>query len=457
MGKLFIKLWALIILTSLTSYFIQRQVFDWTTEEANAAYVLERQKRTFIFIEETLRPYPKEEWATRLEVVASRLGSPARLTTVDALANSGELNAGETEKIRNNAIHIRQLNEDVGVVMYRAIHDSEYVAALEIPNPPQPKILGIFKPMVFTWIVECTLYALAILLWLRLFWRDLMRLTTAAEKIGVNTNNALNLTLRRGSALQPLGDSLNRMSNRIKALMNSHQELTSAVSHELKTPLSRLRFAITLLPDAASAAEQTQLIKKMQRDVDNLDALVQEMLVYAKLERDTPMIEMALTTIQSWLPNAIEDEIEAATIEDIHIPVTINSHVDKLACEPKFMARAVRNLVRNALRFATTRVDVTIQQDSEKFSIHVDDDGPGIPLNQRAQLFVPFARLDAINTKKHISSGSGLGLAIVKRIAEWHGGDATISESASGGARISICWPISRQPVLMVRPALSRV
>jgi two-component system, OmpR family, sensor kinase ParS len=453
MGKLFIKLWALIILTSLTSYFIQRQIFNWTIEEANAAYTLERQKRTFIFIEETLRPYPKAEWPSRLEVVAARLGSPARLTTVDALANSGELNAGETEKIRSNAIHIQQLAEDVGVVMYRTIHDSEYVAALEIPAPPQPRILGILKPVVFTWIVECTLYALAILLWLRLFWRDLMRLSTAAEKIGANNNNDLNVTLRRGSALQPLGDSFNRMSNRIKALMNSHQELTSAVSHELKTPLSRLRFAITLLPDAATPAEQAQLIKKMQRDVDDLDALVQEMLVYAKLERDTPMIEMASTTIQSWLPNAIDDEVEAATIEDNNIPVMIHSHIDKLACEPKFMARAVRNLVRNALRFATTSVDVTIQQDSEKFSIHVDDDGPGIPLNQRAQLFVPFARLDTIKSREphssSNSSGNGLGLAIVKRIAEWHGGDATISESASGGARISICWPISRHAVTL--------
>ena len=449
MGKLFIKLWALIILTSLTSYFIQRQVFNWTTEAANAVYILERQKRTFIFIEETLRPYPKEEWASRLEVVAARLGSPARLTTVDALANSGELNAGEAEKIRSNAIHIRQLAEEVGVVMYRAIHDSEYVAALEISAPPQPKIFGLIKPMVFTWLVECTLYALAILLWLRLFWRDLMRLSTAAEKIGAdnnNHNNELNVALRRGSALQPLGDSFNRMSSRIKALMNSHQELTSAVSHELKTPLSRLRFAITLLPDANTPNEQVRLINKMQHDIDELDALVQEMLMYAKLERATPPIDMATASIQSWLPSAVNDEIEAATIDDIHIPVAIKANIDDLACEPKFMARAVRNLVRNALRYATSRVEVTVEQDKNQYVIHVDDDGPGIPINQRERLFVPFAKIDIPKSRDpQKSSGSGLGLAIVKRVAEWHGGNVVISDAASGGARISIYWPTSQR------------
>jgi two-component system, OmpR family, sensor kinase ParS len=456
MGKLFLKLWVFIILTSLTSFLIQRQVFNWTTQEANAAYILERQKRTFVFVEETLRPYPKEEWPMRLEVVAQRLGAPARLITIDNLANTGELNAGDIEKIRGNLIHIRQLAEDVGVVMYRAIHDSDYVAAIEIPAPPKPKVFGIFKPLVFTWIVECSLYALAIMLWLRLFWRDLMRLTGAAEKIGAdgfdrdvvnhlgNQDNNLAVKLRGGSALKPLGDAINRMSGRIKALMNSHKELTTAVSHELKTPLSRLRFAISLVPDADTPAERALLLKKMQHDVDELDSLVQEMLVYAKLERDQPTIALAIQPVESWLSAAVEDEIEAANIDDIHIPVTIHAIQKDIACEPKFMARAVRNLVRNALRYATSRIEVNVNSDDKQYWIHVDDDGPGIAPNDREKLFVPFSRLTPSRTREAGKiSGSGLGLAIVKRIAEWHGGDVLITTSPLGGARISIRWTVT--------------
>lgn len=448
MGKLFLKLWVFIILTSLTSFLIQRQVFNWTTQEANAAYVLERQKRSFVFLEETLRPYPKEEWPVRLEVVAQRLGSPARLIKVDDLANTGELNAGEVEKIRGNLIHTRQLSEDVGVVMYRALHDSDYVAALEIPAPPKPKVFGIFKPLVFTWIVECSLYALAIMLWLRLFWRDLMRLTSVAEKIGAdgfdrdmtNTASDVEVKLRGGSALKPLGDSINRMSGRIKALMNSHKELTTAVSHELKTPLSRLRFAISLVPDADTAAERAQLLKKMRHDVDQLDSLVQEMLLYAKLERDHPTIKLATAPLESWLTEAVEDETEAAAVDDIHTPVVISAIEKDIACEPKFMARAVRNLVRNALRYAKSRVEIVVSSDDTQHWIHVDDDGPGIAPNDREKLFVPFSRLEPSRTRETANSGSGLGLAIVKRIAEWHGGDVLIATSPLGGARISIGW-----------------
>jgi two-component system, OmpR family, sensor kinase ParS len=450
MGKLFLKLWVFIILTSLTSFLIQRQVFNWTTQEANAAYILERQKRTFVFVEETLRPYPKEEWPMRLEVVAQRLGAPARLITIDDLANTGELNAGDIEKIRGNLIHLRQLAEDVGVVMYRAIHDSDYVAALEIPAPPKPKVFGLFKPLVFTWLVECSLYALAIMLWLRLFWRDLMRLTGAAEKIGADGFDAngveLDVKLRGGSALKPLSDSFNRMNQRIRALVNSHKDLTTAVSHELKTPLARLRFAISLVPEANTALERDRLLKKMQHDVDQLDQLVQEMLVYAKLERDQPMIRLASHSLDSWLPQAIEDEVEAATVDDIHIPVTIQASVNDLACEPKFMARAVRNLIRNALRYAKSRVEINISRDGAMQWIHVDDDGEGIAHEDREKLFVPFSRLDISRTRTNIGTsgraagGTGLGLAIVKRIAEWHGGQVLIDTSPLGGARISIGW-----------------
>ena len=145
--------------------------------------------------------------------------------------------------------------------------------------------------------------------------------------------------------------------------------------------------------------------------------------------------------VESWLPNAIEDEIEAAQASDISIPVAVDSNVTDAACEPKFMARAVQNLVRNALRFAKSRVEVHVDSRDNRYFIHVDDDGPGIPESDHARLFVPFARLD--ESRSRDSGGSGLGLAIVQRIAEWHGGKAVISTSAMGGARITIEWPQS--------------
>jgi two-component system, OmpR family, sensor kinase ParS len=236
------------------------------------------------------------------------------------------------------------------------------------------------------------------------------------------------------------------MQTRIKTLVTSHKDLTNAVSHELKTPLARLRFAISLLAESKSDSERNQLLEKMQHDVDELNQLVQEMLLYSRLERDVPRIQLESTPVSTWLNTAIADETDAAAAEGISLPVNIEGSATAVPCEPRYMARAVRNLVRNALRHAHSSIRVSIAYHDTNCTIHVDDDGAGIPTEQRERLFIPFTRIDESRSRltesaSSSSGGSGLGLAIVKRIAEWHGGNATITDSPLGGARVSIQWP----------------
>ena len=452
MGKLFLKLWILILLTSLTSFLIQKQVFEYATHQAAANVSQERVRRTFVFLEEALRPYPQAEWSARVDVLQKRIGAPAHIQKLDSLRASGELASGAIEQLASGSVHFHNLPDNGGLIMYRTLFDTDYVAVLVAPAPPTPLIFGVFKPIVFTWMVESSLYAIALLLWLRLFWRDMKKLEAAAEKAGEG-NFAIDLKMRAGSALRPIADSFNRMTERIGRLVDSHRDLTNAVSHELKTPLARLRFGISLAEDAETKAERAQLLSKMHQDVDELDALVQEMLLYSRLERSHATPDMSLTSVpvESWLANAVEDEIEAAQANDINIPVSVESSVTDAACEPKFMARAVQNLVRNALRFAKSRVEVRVDERNSRYYIHVDDDGPGIPEADHARLFVPFARLDESRSRHSHGGGTGLGLAIVQRIAEWHGGKAMISASEMGGARITIQWP--RQNPLVAAPA----
>ncbi len=441
MAKLFLKLWVFILLTSLTSFLIQRQVFESTNRQAAATSGQERVRRTFVFLEEALRPYPQSEWPARVEVLQKRIGTPAHLQRLENLAMSGEVASGDIEQISTGHVHLRALPDGGGQIMYRTLFDTDFVAVLVAPAPPQPLVFGIFRPIIFTWMVESTLYALALLLWLWVFGRDMKKLDVAAEQVGAGKFD-VSLKMRASSALRPIADSFNRMTERIGKLVHSQRDLTNAVSHELKTPLARLRFAISLAEDAQTSGEREQLLKKMHQDVDELDALVQEMLLYSRLERNAaaPQIALAAVPVESWLPNAVEDEIEAAQASDINIPVAVDSSIADAACEPKYMARAVQNLVRNALRYAKSRVEVHVDTQNSRYVIHVDDDGPGIPEADHAKLFQPFARLDESRTRQ-ANGGTGLGLAIVQRIAEWHGGKATISQSAMGGARISISWP----------------
>jgi two-component system, OmpR family, sensor kinase ParS len=111
---------------------------------------------------------------------------------------------------------------------------------------------------------------------------------------------------------------------------------------------------------------------------------------------------------------------------------------ESLTCDTKYLARALVNVVRNAVRYAHSRVALTIERVGAQTVINVDDDGPGVPPTERERLFEPFTRLDA--SRDRGSGGIGLGLAIVRSVAEWHGGSARITDSPLGGARVSICW-----------------
>ena len=109
-----------------------------------------------------------------------------------------------------------------------------------------------------------------------------------------------------------------------------------------------------------------------------------------------------------------------------------------LACDSKYLSRALVNVVRNAGRYARSRVRLTVERRDDRTVIVVDDDGPGVPAAQRERLFEPFTRAE--DSRGRESGGVGLGLAIVKSVAEWHGGEARISDSPLGGARVSIAW-----------------
>jgi signal transduction histidine kinase len=109
-----------------------------------------------------------------------------------------------------------------------------------------------------------------------------------------------------------------------------------------------------------------------------------------------------------------------------------------ISCDAKHMGRALANVVRNAVRHARQRVVIAVARDGACTTVHVDDDGPGIPPEERERLLEPFARLDASRARD--AGGVGLGLAIVKSVAEWHGGGVHIAESPAGGARVIMNW-----------------
>jgi len=242
----------------------------------------------------------------------------------------------------------------------------------------------------------------------------------------------------KSSLIEPIAAAFNVMSARVNALLRSHRDLEQGVAHELRTPLAQLKFDLELARTSSVESEREERFADMERDVVDLEELVSELLVLANLREAPPYQpkDVRAAELVDEVIRRAQDEMRAAG-RSIAIEAPRNLP-DSLSCDSKYLSRALVNVLRNAVRYAKSKVAVTIERAGAKTIISVDDDGPGVPPVERERLFEPFTRLDS--SRGRDGGGVGLGLAIVKSVAEWHGGEARISDSPLGGARVSISW-----------------
>jgi two-component system, OmpR family, sensor histidine kinase RstB len=224
------------------------------------------------------------------------------------------------------------------------------------------------------------------------------------------------------------------------SLASAQRELTRAVSHELKTPVARLRLGLEMAQLAEDDAECQQRLLGMDKDIHELETLIDEILLYARLDHTQLRFNLRPCNLHQ-----LADETRAR-IETLFpnktwsitttLPPTLN-----IEAEPRYLARLLQNLISNAARHARSRVEIHLGQDSQHYVLRVDDDGPGIPADQRDAIFQTFVRLD--QSRARDTGGHGLGLAIAQRIAAGHHGQLRVETSPLGGARFIFSWPIA--------------
>jgi two-component system sensor histidine kinase RstB/two-component system sensor kinase ParS len=277
------------------------------------------------------------------------------------------------------------------------------------------------------------------LLWTWPFWSQLRKIDVSARAFGTG-DFSVRVKLSKRSALISLAHSFNDMAERIQQLINSHKELTRAVSHELRTPISRIRFSLEMTRTAIHESDRLNYLAEIDQDVDELDELVSELLTYTRFERENPVVNLEELCIASWLDQTVKETRIAVsrTAVSCCIAPEAESVVSRIATF--YMARAVRNLIINAQKYATTQVVVSLEKENQRCLIHIDDDGPGIPAADRERIFEPFVRLDVSRAKE--TGGYGLGLAIVRQIVSLHHGQVWTEPSPLGGARFTISWAI---------------
>ncbi|MEE3927813.1 ATP-binding protein [Pseudomonas viridiflava] len=245
-----------------------------------------------------------------------------------------------------------------------------------------------------------------------------------------------------------LAAAFNSMAEHLQRSLMIQRELVRAVSHELRTPVARLRFGLEMVSDATTAEARLKYMRGMDSDIQDLDKLVDEMLTYARLEQGAPTLNFQRIDLEALIDQVIAEL--APLRADVRVSrgeciTAAEGETAWVEAEPRYMHRALQNLVSNAMRHAETQVSISYRLGAQRCRIDVDDDGPGVPEDAWEQIFTPFMRIDDSRTRA--SGGHGLGLSIVRRIINWHEGRALIGRSESlGGACFSLSWPRTQAP-----------
>jgi len=427
MKRLYISIFVFLIISILLVRFgvspMLDKVVNTSMETSIEKHYQNLAKGVYYLVQQELRKIPQAEWKGRIKELQTYFGYPL------FLRNYHDIRFTEEEKghlLAGNIIII-----DFGKLFWQRVGSSDYVVGMGPFSDVEPSV----PVTIMVWVAITMAMGAVLLIWVFLFWRKLKVVSASAVEFG-NGNFGVRVHIPARSALAPLAGSFNRMADRIQALIQSHKELTNAVSHELRTPIARIRFGLEMLGAVSDEKGREAYAEGIHNDVNELDNLVSELLIYARFDRETPELQFEECEIASWLEDL------AASLAPLCVTVQYVCLLDnkkmKVRFDTRHMGRAVGNLLQNAARYGNGTVRLTLEQEGDCIMIHVDDDGPGIPEMDREHIFEPFTRLEASRSRE--SGGSGLGLAIVRQVAICHGGAVTVSDSDLGGSRFSIKW-----------------
>ncbi|QYJ83211.1 sensor histidine kinase [Shewanella aegiceratis] len=305
------------------------------------------------------------------------------------------------------------------------------------PNNKEPAKVIAFGPVlrkptqaVPTELIIFALYASLGCLALLLIWplfRDLSQLQASAVEFGANPRK-MEQTINKRSAIYPLAKVFHEVTVQIVDFLQMHKELSRTISHEVRTPLARMRFALQL----SKVELDEKYWQRLNADIDEIEQLANNYLSFAKLEHREAQIKKEAVSTQAFL-DQLEEKF--ALYQD-KIGITFIAD-DRLAVfDTSSMSIATQNLIMNALRFAKQNIQVRFRCDSDLCQITVEDDGPGFE-GKGKQLLAAFAR----DKEQSDGSGYGLGLYIARKIAIWHQGRLEVAKSDElGGASLTLVW-----------------
>ncbi|WP_044176883.1 two-component system sensor histidine kinase RstB [Phytobacter massiliensis] len=422
MKKLFVQFYLLLFVCFLVMTMLVGLVYKFTAERAGRQSLDDLMKSSLYLMRSELREIPPHQWNKTLKELDLNLSFNLRIEPMAKFT----LDPPSAQRLREG--DIVALDEEYTFI--QRIPRSHYVLAVG----PVPYLFYLHEMRILDMALMAFIaisLAFPVFIWMRPHWQEMLRLESAAQRFGEGHLEE-RIHFDSASSFERLGIAFNQMADNINALIASKKMLIDGIAHELRTPLVRLRYRLEM-SDNLSDDERAAL----NRDIGQLEGLIEELLTYARLDR--PQTELQLTTpdLPAWLEAYMED---ARQVNPQRILSLSSQPGDYGALDMRLMERVLDNLLNNALRYCQRQVSVSLELEGSNAMLVVEDDGPGIAPEERQRVFEPFVRLDP--SRDRATGGCGLGLAIVHSIAQASGGSVTCEASDSGGARFCFRWPV---------------
>ncbi|MGF6393826.1 ATP-binding protein [Pseudomonas plecoglossicida] len=430
MLKILVRLYLVIIVAYAGALLLIPDAIVGLFHERFMAYNLDQAKGVQTLIVRQFRQAPREQWPA-VEKALAEAFAPLQ---VGLLRNDqADLSPSEKAHLEQGRYAVR-IGDWGYYQTVLAPLDKEWLVRLHAP--PDPLDINLLSWGVTVLIGAAMLGCL--LIWVWPHWRDLERLKETARRLGQG-QMAERTHISPHSNIGELAGVFDTMASDLERHVNQQRELLDAVSHELRTPLTRLDFGLVLLFDEVPPASRKRLLELVGH-VRELDELVLELLSYSRLynaDQARERVEVSLLELVDSVLGGFAEELDA---RGIRWEVRAEGELPRFVLDPRLTARAVQNLVRNAMRYCDQSLLLRLRLEEDGACLlTVEDDGIGIPAQERERIFQPFYRLD--RSRDRNTGGFGLGLAISRRAIEGQGGTLTVAQSALGGAQFRIRLP----------------
>ena len=289
---------------------------------------------------------------------------------------------------------------------------------------PRKRVTTTTTQLLLVWMVGASAVLIIVAVhFIRLQVSPIRQLAKAMDSFGKGRDVG-DFPPRGAAETRRAAMAFNTMRARILRHMSQRTDMLAAVSHDLRTPLTRMRLELEML------GSDDEMVKELKTDVEDMIELVEMYLAFVRSEELETVEEIELTHVMDSLRKRVEragKEIDITSAEGV-----------SLSARPIAIRRCLANLVDNACRHASW-IGIAASKQPREIEITIEDDGPGIPADQRENVFQPFVRLDESRRRK--TGGTGLGLSIARDIAMSHGGDISLASSSRGGLKAVVRIP----------------